>query len=344
MPRACRSSTGEDLTAAALSSDNSQMQPVLAAYILRRAARAALLVAAVASAAMLLVHLAPGDAFSAFDVDPAVAAAERARLGLDRPFLAQYADWLGRLLTLDFGQSVRFHRPVGELLAERVGNTLLLGVAALVLALGIGLPAGVFTGRSERTLLSRGIGAASLLLVSMPPLVTALVLLLAATRTGWLPAGGFDTVTGGGPLDFLATAVRYLPLPALALALPIAASLERLQSQSIAEALRQPCVAAARARGLSPARTTWVHAWRLSLTPILGVLGIVIGTVLSGSFVVEIVMSWPGLGDLMFQALVARDVHLAAGCAAVGAALLSLGLVAADIALAMADPRVAEPA
>lgn len=327
-----------------MSSDNPQVQSVLSAFILRRAVRAVLLVVAVASAAMLLVHVAPGDAFSRFDVDPAVAAAERSRLGLDRPFLTQYAAWLGRIVTLDFGESVRFHRPVSELLAERVGNTLLLGAAALTLALGIGLPAGVLTGRAHRRLLSRLISAVSLLLLSMPPLVTALLLLFAASRTGWLPSGGFDTDTGGGPLALLTAAARYLPLPALALALPIAASLERLQSQAIAEALRQPCVAAALARGLSPARATWVHAWRLSLKPVFGVLGIVIGTVLSGSFIVEYVMSWPGLGDLMYQALVARDVHLAAGCAAVGAALLSLGLLAADVALAMADPRSAEPA
>ena len=313
-------------------------------FVLRRVGRAILLVLAVSSAAMLLVHLAPGDAFSAFDVDPAFAATERSRLGLDRPFLAQYGSWLGRLVTLDLGDSVRFHRPVAELLAERMGNTLALGVAALALALALGLPAGVLTGRGRPTVTSRAISGASLLLVSMPPLVTALLLLLAAARTGWLPAGGLELATDAGPRALLGAAFRYLPLPALALALPIAAGLERLQSQAIADALRQPCVRAALARGLSASRATWIHAWRLSLKPVLGVLGIVVGTVLSGSFVVEIVMDWPGLGDLMYQALLARDVHLAAGCAAVGAAMLSLGLVAADIALAIADPRTGEPA
>lgn len=293
---------------------------------------------------MLLVHLAPGDAVSGFGVDPAVAAAERIRLGLDRPFLAQYTDWLGRLLTLDFGDSVRFQRPVAELLAERVGNTLLLGLAALTLAIGIGLPAGVVTGRGRTGVAPRAIGAVSVLLLSTPPLVTALLLLLLAASTGWFPTGGFDLAAGGSPLEMLGTALRYLPLPAFALALPIAASLEQLQSQAIAEALGQPCVAAARARGLSAARVTWIHAWRLSLEPVLGVLGIVIGSVLSGSFIVELVMSWPGLGSLMYDALLAQDLHLAAGCAAVGAALLSLGLVATDIALAAADPRSVEPA
>jgi peptide/nickel transport system permease protein len=133
-------------------------------------------------------------------------------------------------------------------------------------------------------------------------------------------------------------------LPALALALPIAAALERLQSQAMAEALREPSVTAALARGISRRRAIWVHAFRLSLKPVLGVLGIVIGTVLSGSFVVEIVMTWPGLGDLMFQALVARDLYLAAGCAASGAVFLAAGLLAADLALAVVDPRTMDAA
>lgn len=325
-----------------MSADNSQVRSAFPVFLARRLARALLLVLTVASAAMLLVHLAPGDAFSALDVDPAIADAERRRLGLDQPFFAQYSDWLARLITLDFGDSVRFQRPVAELLAQRIGNTLILGAAALVLALGVGLPAGVLTGSRRPALAARVVSAASLLLVSMPPLITALLLLVAAARAGWLQAGGLET--GAGMAALLGSAARYLPLPALALALPVAASLERLQSQALGEALRHPSVIAARARGLSTRRTTWVHAWRLSLKPVLGILGIVIGTVLSGSFAVEIVMDWPGLGDLMYQALIARDVHLAAGCAAVGAALLSIGLLAADVALALADPRLREAA
>lgn len=315
-----------------------------ATFMARRLARACVLVIVVASAAVLLVHLAPGDAVTELGLDPARAAAERSRLGLDRSFASQYTDWAGRLLTLDLGESVRFQRPVVDLLFERVGYTLLLGLAALILALGIGLPAGVLTGQRRGDLLSRGIAAISLLLLSTPPLVTALVLLLVASRTGWFPSGGLGVPDGSGPMAALEIAFRYLPLPAFALALPIAASLERLQSQAVAEALRDPCVVAAQARGLSASRVIWVHAWRLSLKPVLGVLGIVIGSVLSGSFVVEYVMSWPGLGNLMFEALTAQDLHLAAGCAAMGAALLSIGLLSTDIALASADPGTLESA
>jgi ABC-type dipeptide/oligopeptide/nickel transport system permease component len=262
-------------------------------------------------------------------VDPDVAARERQRLGLDRPFLAQYAGWLVRAATFDFGESARFGRPVAALLAERIGNTVMLGTVALVLALGIGLPAGILTGSAPGRWTSRIIAGTSLLLVSIPPLVTSLVLLLIAARSGTLPAAGL-------------TGLADVWLPAVALALPIAASLERIQSRAITEAMQDPAITAARARGLSHARVTWVHAFRLSLTPVLGVLGIVIGTVFSGSFVVEIVMSWPGLGDLMHQALIGRDTFLAAGCAAAGAVFLALGLLIADVALAANDPRTGE--
>ena len=215
-------------------------------FLVRRSLRALLLVLAVSFAAMLLVHLAPGDAFSGFDLDPAVARAERSRLGLDRPFTEQYLAWLTRAARLDLGESSRFGRPVTALLADRAGNTILLGSAALVLALGLGIPAGVFTGSATRDWWARALQAAALVLVATPPLVTALVLLLIAARTGWFPTGGMSsTQSGGGDI------LRYLPLPTLALALPIAASLERLQSGAMREALREPCVAAARARGIS---------------------------------------------------------------------------------------------
>jgi peptide/nickel transport system permease protein len=298
-------------------------------FLAWRLLRAFVLVLVVASAALVLVHAAPGDAFSEVGVDPEVAVAERQRLGLDRPFLAQYGAWFLRAATLDFGESARFGRPVSVLLAERAGNTAMLGIVALTLALGLGIPAGVATGSAPRKWTSKTIAAASLLLVSVPPLVTSLVLLLIAARTGTMPAAG---VTG----------LRHVLLPGLALALPIAASLERIQSRATADAMRDPSITAARARGLSVARVTWVHAFRLSLTPVLGVLGIVIGTVFSGSLVVEIVMSWPGLGDLMHQALIGRDTFLAAGCAAAGAIFLALGLLIADVALAANDPRAGE--
>lgn len=299
------------------------------AYLLRRAATAVLLVLVVSSAALALAHLAAGE--GTLDLDPAVAAAERARLGYDRPFAEQYSAWLLRVVRLDFGESLRFRVPVASLLRQRAANTALLGCSALLVATLIGIPAGVYTGSRRRGPLAAIVRGSSLLLLSIPPLITSLILMLIAVRTGWLPAGGQG--------EF-----RHLILPTLALALPVAASLERLQSRAIAEALSEPCLHAAIARGVPPARALWRHAWWLSLKPVLAVYGIAIGSLLSGSFAVEYVTSWQGLGRLMYDALLARDINLVAGCAAAGSLFLALGILISDIALGIADPRIEDGA
>lgn len=311
------------------------MPPRLLRFLIRRVALIALLVLVVSSSALLLVGLAPGDALSGFDIDSAQAAEERRRLGLDRPPVVQYFAWLGRAMRLDFGESIKYRRPVSELVLDRGANTAVLGAAALLLATLVGIPAGVLTG-SRRGPMVAAMRVVSLLLLSVPPLVTVFALLLVAARTGVLPVGGYGAVGASGGL---AIPLRYLILPALALALPLAASLERLQSQAMTEAMTEPCVRAARARGCSSYRVIWLHAWPLSLRPLLAIYGVVIGSLLSGSFAVELVTSWPGLGALMYEALVARDLYLAAGCATMGAALLGGGILLSDLALASVDPR-----
>jgi len=295
-------------------------------FLLRRALAALVLVFAVTSGALLLAQLAPGDYASQFGLSAAQRAAERHRLGLDRPLAEQYTGWLVRSLTLDLGESFKYQRPVIGLVRERAGNTAVLAITALILATLLGIPSGIVTG-SRRGVAVRLLRGASLILLSVPPLISSLVLLTIAARTGWLPVSGM-----GGP--------SHLVVPTLALALPIAAMLERLQSQSIGDALNRPSAIAARARGIPDARIIWRHGWRQSLGPILAVYGVIIGSLFSGSFAVEIVTSWPGLGDLMLQALMARDTYLVAGCAAAGAAFLAAGVLAADVAHAMADPRI----
>jgi peptide/nickel transport system permease protein len=291
-------------------------------HIAGRVLTAALLVFVVSSAAFVLARLAPGDHLSGLDVDPVYAAAERQRLGLDRPLSAQYTDWLARGIRLDLGESLRFHRPVAVLLRERAGNTAWLGLSALLLATALGIPLGVFTA-SGRGAFASIVSGSSLVLLSIPPLITSLLLLLAAARTG--------------------LTLPRLVLPTLALALPIAALLERLQSRSLTEALAEPSIMAAIGRGIPRRRVIWRHGLRLSLKPVLAIYGVIVGGVLSGSFVVEIVMGWPGLGDLMFEALISRDLYLVAGCAAVGSVFLATGILLADLAIVAVDPRIEEP-
>ncbi len=313
----------------------------LLTYVLRRLLLAAVLVFVVSSAALILVEAAPGDSVGGFDLDPTVAAAERHRLGLDRPFLVRYRDWLGRAVRLDLGESVKYGRPVNQLVAERAEKTAILGATALLLATVLGVPMGIITGsrRNVATALARTL---SLIFVSIPPLVTSFVLLLVAARTGWFPVGGFPATVGVSDTESLWTTLRYLALPSIALALPIAATLERLQSRAMQDALAEPSVRAALARGCSVRRVVWRHALRLSLRPVLAIYGVIVGSVLSGSFAVEIVTSWPGLGALMYEGLVARDLYLVAGCAAAGSMFLAIGILLSDVALALADPRVEE--
>jgi peptide/nickel transport system permease protein len=301
----------------------------LVRHTFRRLTFAVLFVFVVSSCAMLLAHLTPGDATMELlgeGASPEVIARERARLGLDRPLLEQYADWIGHVLRLDLGESARYRRPVTALIGERMGHTLRLGAAALALATLLGLPLGVIAGARPR-LAGRLVHAASTGVLSLPPLVSALLLVFLGASTGWFPAGG-----------------SHLLLPTLALGLPFAATLQQLQSQSMAAALDEPHIQAARARGLPESRLIWRHALRDALRPVLAVYGIIIGTLFSGSFVVEFVASFPGLGRLMYEALVSRDTYLVAGCAATGAAFLAAGTLIADLLLVAVDPRLRQEA
>jgi peptide/nickel transport system permease protein len=315
------------------------------AFLARRIVFAFTLVFLVSSAGLLLAGLAPGDVTSemfAAGMSPETIARERERLGLDRPLVEQYAGWLGRAWRFDFGTSLRYQRPVRDLLAERAGNTVALGAAALVLASGLGLPLGVLAG-SRRGWLPRVIGATSIAVLSVPPLISSLLLVLLAARTGWFPIGGLGLP--GPHTGWLAGAASFawhLTLPMLALALPFAATIERLQADATATELAQPHILAARARGVTEARLIWRHALKPALRPVVGIYGVIIGTLFSGSFAVEIVSSWPGLGSLMYEALRYRDIYLVAGCAAAGASFLAVGTLVSDLTLAALDPRLRE--
>jgi peptide/nickel transport system permease protein len=314
----------------------------LGRYLLRRAVFALLLTFTVSSAALVLTLLTPGD-FAADNQfgDPAIMAARRAALGLDRPVHVQYADWIARAARFDFGQSILYSRPVNDLLRERALNTAVLSAAALLAATLVGIPMGIYTAARSGRVTAALVRIASLVMLSMPPLIASLAMVLLAARTGWFPIGGMGSAGAADmnwwewTLDF----ARHVPMPAIALALPLAATLERLQSQSLREAMAQPFVRAAEARGLSPNQAILKHAWRVSLGPVLGLYGLMIGSLFSGSFIVEVVTNWPGLGRLMFDALRARDLYLVAGCAAAGALFLAVGTFIADTLLAIADPR-----
>ena len=314
-------------------------------FLLRRLAFALLLVVAVSSSALLLTRLAPGDLTAELGARARAEdiARARERFDLNRSPLAQLGGWAARAARFDFGESFLYERPVGGLIRRAAGNTAVLALVALALATFLGIPLGIFTGsrRGGAAALIRGV---SLLCLSIPPLLTSLLLVFLASRTGWLPTGGMTSVSAidAGWSAWLLDLARHLPLPALALALPLAATFERLQSQAMAETIHQPFVVAALARGVPWRQLLIDHAWRASLRSICAIYGLAIGALLSGSFVVEYVTAWPGLGRLMYEALRARDVYLVAGCAAMGGVFLAFGSVVADLLLFAADPRVRE--
>jgi peptide/nickel transport system permease protein len=314
-------------------------------FLWRRALAAAVLVVVVSSGALILTRLAPGDfATELFGTGASAGqvASERALYGLDQPIARQYAAWVARAVRLDFGDSLLYHRPVLELVRQRAANTGILAVAALLIATLIGLPAGVVTGSRPNGVLSSVIRGASLILLSLPSLVLSLLLVLAAARTGWLPTGGMQTAGAweAGIAAGLADLAFHLLLPALAIALPLAATIERVQSQAMGATLAMPFAVATLARGVSRQRLVWLDALRPSLGPVASIYGFILGSLLSGSFVVEVVTAWPGLGRLMYDALRARDLFLVAGCAAAGSVFLAAGCLLSDALQAWADPRL----
>jgi peptide/nickel transport system permease protein len=314
------------------------------AYMSRRLIFALFLVFAVSSASLVLARLAGGDYVTeslGIEASRETVEQARARYGLDKSIAAQYFDWLGRAARLDLGRSLLYDRPVNELIPERAANTAILALAALLFATLVGLPLGVVAGSRRGGPLPGAIRGVSLVLLSMPPLLTSLFLIFVAARTGWMPIAGMRSPgepATGLTLDLL----HHLVVPAGALALPLAAMFERLQAQAMAATMGAPFVLATIARGVPRRRIVWRDALKPALRPVAAMYGLIVGTLLSGSFVVEVITAWPGLGRLMLEALRARDLYLVAGCAGTGAVFIAAGSLLSDAALALVDPRVAD--
>jgi peptide/nickel transport system permease protein len=288
----------------------------------------------------IFVHLMPGDVAEA--VLGAGATAEqleayRRDLGLDQPILIQYGVWLSRVLLGNFGYSVSLSIPVADILWERLFNTMILTLAAFVLAVGIGIVAGVWAARRHRSWLDHGLVIFSVLDASAPPFWVGLVLMsIFAYQLGILPAiGMYDARNPGGLADLLA----HLVLPAVTAAAVPMAVIARLVRSEIIDQLQKPYIIALRARGVPEGVIAVRHAFRNSLPNLLNIIGLQVGYLLGGAFFSEVVFNWPGLGLLVYQAIVARDIPV------VQSAVLTIALVFVAInlitdALAiLLDPR-----
>jgi peptide/nickel transport system permease protein len=278
-----------------------------------------------------LVHLVPGDPIDIMLGEGAAAAdvqTLRASLALDRPLPEQFVHFAGGLLRGDLGTSIAFRTPVTQVIAARYPATVELGVAALLLAVALGIPLGVLAATRRGSLLDRCARAASLLGVCCPSLWLAPVLVLIfSMQLGWLPVSG----RGG---------IAHLALPAVSLAVGMLGILVRLTRASVLAVLADGHVLAARARGAPPWLVTWRHVVRTALVPVVTVIGLQAGALLAGAVVTETIFAWPGVGRLLVQAIGARDYPLVQGCVlAIGLTYVAVNLCT-DVLLARLDPRL----
>lgn len=305
------------------------------------------LLLAVALGAFVLVRLAPGDFLTELSENPQVSAETLATLrqqhGLDQPLPVQFRKWVWRAAQGDLGYSLIYHTPVSTLLGERLGNTLWLAVVSLLLAWLAALPLGVLATRARW--LERGLSWLSSLLLAVPSFLLALCFLLLAARTNWFPLGGvgaFETENFSWwqrQKDF----AWHLALPALVLALRQFPHYFQQVRASVRECLTQEFTLTARAKGLSERAILFKHALKPAANVLVTQAGHSLGALLSGAFIVEAVLSWPGLGSLTVNALLGRDLFVLLGCLLWAALLLALGNLLADILLLLVDPRLRQP-
>lgn len=315
-------------------------------FLLRRLAASLLLLLLVLTVTFCVLQIIPGDPLPISETERLSAAQQenlRRIYGLDRPPLERYLGWLSAMLRGDWGISISQQRPVTAAIAEALPATLLLASAALGVEFGAGLLLGVTAARRRGRAADHAIRIVFLFLYSQPVFWLGLMTILLFSYL-WpvLPAGHMRSVDVGdmGPVARNVDLLRHLVLPALVLGLSQAGATARYVRGSLLEVLGRDYIRTARAKGLSERRVVWVHGMRNALVPVLQVLALSFAALLSGSMVTEVVFSWPGLGRLIFAAVLSRDVPLILGVTAFTALLVLVGNLLADVLHAVADPRV----
>lgn len=305
-----------------------------------------LLVLGVTVLSFLFAEAAPGSVLDELRLDPRVSASTlttlRDRYGLDRSLPEKYVYWVRSVARGELGFSVAYDGPVGPLLWPRVRNTLLLTVPATLLAWMIAVPAGVWAASRRGGWGDRVAATVTTALLSVPELLVFLCLLLLAVRTGWAPTGGMVSLGFGelGAWDKLRDIAWHFFLPVTALVLVTLPVLVRHVRASLIDVLSAPFIQAARAAGIPEHRILFRYALRAAANPLISLLGLSIAGLLSASLVVETIMSWPGLGPLLLEAVAARDLHLVIAAVVCSTLLLTGGSLVADGLLYLADPRI----
>jgi peptide/nickel transport system permease protein len=289
-----------------------------------------------------LIGLMPGDPLDIMLAgDPRMTPEDRERLralyGIHLPIWERYWNWLAAALGGDFGFSRTFNRPVLEVMMPNLGRTALLMGASFILSVAIAIPLGLLAAVRQRRLADYGINLFCFAGKSVPPFWLALMLILVfAVELRWFPAGGIETVGASGFVD----RVRHLVLPVACLTLLNLASVARLMRAEAIGALRQDYVRTARAKGLAERRVIWGHALRNALNPVVTVIALEFGTLFSGALITEQVFSYPGMGKMIYDAILGNDFNLALIGLLFATLLVLVGNLAADIGYAILDPRI----
>lgn len=294
-----------------------------------------------------LMHLAPGDVADTISQSMGGADEEllieiRKDYGLDQPYFQQLATYIGKVLRFDLGHSFFFNEPVSKLVLERVPATLLLVITAQILALLLGVLLGVYSARKPNGMMSHFVTFFALFGYSAPVFWTGILLLIAfSLQIPLFPVAGMRDVTIEGNFWIHAIDVmKHMILPVVTLASIFLALYSRLARATMIETLGTDFVRTARAKGLPERQVVYKHALRNSLSPVVTLAGLQFSAVVSGAVLVETVFSWPGLGTLAFQSIIARDTPTILGILFFSALVVIIGNLLTDLALRFVDPRV----
>ena len=316
-------------------------------YVLRRLLQTIPLLVGISALSFILLQMAPGDFLNQMAENPAISPATidamRRNFGLDQPWYVQYGMYLRNiLLHFDFGESFSRHQPVFTVIREGLANTLLLAGAAALVTWGLAVPLGVLAAVRQYSWVDKTLSLIAFVWLSVPEILSGLLLLMLAARTGWFPVGGmhsidYDSLSALGKARDLAW---HLALPALVVGLvPLAGRMRQMRG-SLLDVLRLDYVTTARSKGLDEGVVIYKHALRNALNPMITLFGYTLGALVSGSFVAEIIFSWPGLGRLTLDAILTQDQYLVMGSVLMASVVLILGNLIADLLLALADPRI----
>ena len=314
-------------------------------YLLRRLAHAFLLVIGVSILAFLFTTLAPGNYFDEMRLNPQIApetlVALRTQYQLNRPLPVRYASWVNSVLHGEMGFSFAYNTSVAPLLLLRAKNTLILTVTATLLAWAIALPLGVWSAERLGQFPDRLISWSTAALLVVPDLALALGLLVLALRTGWFPTGGMASVDfeSLSSLNKIRDLALHMALPVATLVLSALPLLVRHVRAAVADVLDAPFLLAAEGHGI-PRRTLLFRYALPAANPLVSLFGFSIGALLSGSLLVEVVMSWPGLGPFLLEAILARDIYVVIGGIFFSTIFLAAGNFLADMFLYWVDPRI----